>query len=84
MLFTPDDHADNSPATWRVTKAAERLWYLVAKDGGVLKSFKTKRQAVQEKQAGFLVDLYDKEGRWYRGEHIPGWRPFGEAEGGEA
>jgi len=39
------------------------------------------REAEDLKTSGHLVDLYNKEGRWYAGEDIPGWRPFRERGG---
>lgn len=79
LFTTPEAHAANPPETWEVSKAAERLWYLAPADAaGVLDSFTTKTAAEAAKVSGWLVDLYEKEGRWYAGETVAGWRPYAE------
>jgi hypothetical protein len=76
MLFMEKDHAANPPSTWLVVKAAPRLWNLTTKDGGVIESRTTKKDAESLTQSGWLVSLYEKEGRWFAGESIPGWKPY--------
>lgn len=78
MMFPPEDHAANAPDTWVVVKAMERLWQLKTKDGDVIQSFPTKTRALQARNAGFYPNLYEKEGRWYAGEKIPGWKEYSE------
>lgn len=76
-LFSPEDHPNNPPETWQVRQVTPRLWHLTDKDGrGVLDSRTTKREAEALKVSGWLVNLYEKEGRWYAGEAVAGWRPF--------
>lgn len=75
MLFKPEDHAANGPETWLVVKATDRIWHLRTKDGGVLQSCSTKREAEALRTSGFYVNLYERERRWYGGELIPGLRP---------
>lgn len=83
MLFSAQDHPHNPPATWRVEKSG-RKWKLVAKDGGTLDTFDTKRAAEAAKSTGIIADLYEKERRWFAGEHIPGWKPYAEVQQPEA
>lgn len=79
MLFPAEAHADNPPESWQVVKAADRIWHLTTKDGGVLDSVKTKREAEALKVSGPYVSLYEKEGKWFAGEPVPGWKPYKKA-----
>jgi hypothetical protein len=76
-LFSgPEEHAANPPATWTVDKPTDqRLWYLMAGDVNI-DTFPTKRAAEAAKVSGWLVELYDKEARWYAGEVIKHWKPY--------
>jgi hypothetical protein len=77
MLFaTPQEHADNPPSSWAVRKAGRRLWQLCDKQGGVLGSATTKREAESLKGEGFYFNLYNDEGRWFRGERVRDWKPY--------
>lgn len=81
MLFSAADHPHNPPASWTVVKVAKGLWHLRTKDGGVLEySLKTKKEGEALKVSGFLVDLYETEGRWYAGEPVANWRPYAEVK----
>ena len=80
MLFGPDEIADNGPETWKVEKRAEHLWSLLTKGNVGLDTFPTRKAALAAKGSGFLVELYNKEHRWYAGEQIPSWRPWSECE----
>jgi len=74
-LFKAAEHADNPPSTWRVVKSGAR-WALVTRGGGVLGTFGRKRDAVEGLTCGPLVNLYEKESRWYAGESVPGWKAY--------
>jgi hypothetical protein len=74
MLFPPETHAENPPATWRVGKCGRR-WSLTDAAGAVLESFDTKRAAEAARTSGHSAELYEKERRWYAGENVPGWKP---------
>lgn len=78
LFLTPEDHAANPPSTWTVTKACDRIWHLDTSDGEPLDSFTTKTAAEAAKVEGFLVRLYDQEGRWMAGETPPGRRSYAE------
>ena len=76
MFPTPAAHAANPPSTWAVTKVREKLWHLTTKDGAVIVSATTKKDAEAMKTGGFHALLYANETRWYAGETIPGWKPY--------
>lgn len=69
------EHEADPPAAWHVEKHGRR-WALVSSSGGTLDTFATKREALAAKESGFLASLYEKEGRWFRGETVPGWKPY--------
>ena len=76
-LFTnPNDHALNPPSTWEVRKVADRVWALTDAYGEVLDRFKTRREAEEAKVSGFLVKLYNDEGRCFAGLPVNGWKPY--------
>lgn len=75
MFTTPEDHAANPPESWEVVKAAPRVWRLLIA-GDVAQTFTTRREAEEATQSGRLVETYRKEGRWFAGEQIPGWKPY--------
>lgn len=76
MYRTPEEHDANPPASWTVAKAGPRLWHLNDASGETIWSFPTKRDAEQARTEGFLADLYEKEGRWFRGEPVTGWKQY--------
>jgi hypothetical protein len=76
VLFGPDEHAANAPDTWKVIRVG-RNWAITTKDEiGRLDTCATKRTAIERTKSGFLVDLYEKERRWYAGEQVAGWKPY--------
>lgn len=75
LHLTPEEHDANPPSSWTARKNGNR-WQLVDKSGGVLDTFDTKTKAEAAKSSGFLFDLYQKEGRWFRGETPAGCRPY--------
>ncbi len=82
-LFSgPEEHAANPPETWRIVKAAERVWNVCPKDSDdVITSCKRKIDAEMLKEPfSWLYAAYAKEGRWYAGENISGWRPYAECQ----
>lgn len=75
-LFLAQEHADNPPNTWKVVKAG-RVWHLQAQDGTVIEyGIRTKAAAETLRTEGPFVAMYEKERRWYRGENVPGWKPY--------
>lgn len=76
LHLTPEDHVADPPSGWIIKKAGRR-WALSSPiNGGVFDYFDTKRAAQAAKTAGFLVSLYEKEGRWFAGEPIANWKPY--------
>lgn len=76
----PVEHAANPPETWKVSKQANRSWYVTTSDGAkVLHRARSKGEAVAAIRVGFIRNLYDRETRWYAGESIPGWRDYKDA-----
>ncbi len=76
LHLTPEDHNANPPSTWVVIKG-ERGWYLRQHNStDTLEVFRTKKAAEQAKLSGWYVDLYAKEGRWFAGENVSGWKPY--------
>ncbi len=75
-LFTPETHNANSPDTWTVRKSGRRFGVFSMNSENPLNSFTTKREADEATKTGPLVDLYEKERRWYAGEQVSGWKPF--------
>jgi hypothetical protein len=79
LHLTPEEHDADPPSGWTVHKHGRR-WQLRSKDGGVFDTFDTKRQAEAAKTSGRLFDLYQKEGRWFKGETPPGWKSYVECK----
>jgi hypothetical protein len=79
LHLTPEEHDADPPSGWTVHKNGRR-WQLRNKDGGVIDTFDTKRQAEAAKTSGHLFDLYQDEGRWFKGERPRGWRPYAECK----
>lgn len=75
LHLTPEDHDNDPPNGWTVRKSG-RKWQLISRSGGVLDTFDTKSKAENAKTSGFIFSLYQKEGRWFKGESIPGWKPY--------
>ncbi len=73
--LTLKEHDADPPSGWSVRKVGSR-YQLLSGSGGVLTSFDTRTKAEEAKKSGFLFDLYQKEGRWFRGEPVPGWKPY--------
>jgi hypothetical protein len=76
LHLTPAEHDADPPSGWTVHRRGARKWELRSVTGAVLALRDTKREAESLKAAGFLIDLYDAEGRWFRGESVPGWKPY--------
>jgi hypothetical protein len=75
LHLTPQEHDADPPEGWTVAKSGRR-WHLLSRNGGVLDTFNTKREATEAKSKGFVFNLYQKEGRWFRGEPVPNWKPY--------
>lgn len=74
--LNPKEHDADPPQGWIVRKAGKALWHLLSRDGGVLDRFTTKKDAEAAKTAGRIFNLYQKEGRWFKGDTPAGWRPY--------
>lgn len=77
MIFaTPKEHNDNPPSSWIVKRVGAK-WGLFPKDSDTpLDMAETKAKAESLRTAGFMAELYEKEGRWFKGEKVDGWRPW--------
>jgi len=78
LHLTPEEHDADPPAGWTVRKGDKhgRRWQLCNRDGYVVDTFSTKKEAEAAKTKGRIFDIYQKEGRWFKGEQIPMWRPY--------
>jgi hypothetical protein len=76
LHLTPKDHNEDPPQGWTVKKATDKRWQLQSKTGGVIDTFTTKKDAEAAKTSGFAFNLYEKEGHWFKGETVPGWKPY--------
>lgn len=72
----PAEHAANPPETWIVTRVGHQ-WALQTTAGGTLDHATTRSAAESLRTEGFIANLYAKEARWYAGESVSGWRPYG-------
>lgn len=73
---TPAEHDANPPSTWTVVRidcASSARWGLTTADGMLLDSFSTRKAAEAAKVDGSTASLYEKEGRWFAGEHVHPW-----------
>jgi hypothetical protein len=82
MIFSgPEEHAANPPSTWRVVKAAERIWQVQTVAGTVIETRATRKAAAAETEAGaYWVKQYEKESRWYAGEPVAQWKPWAQVK----
>lgn len=80
---SPEFHAANPPSTWQIVKTG-KVWHIHTADGFRLSyTHERKRDAVQELTEalageGMLAVQYEKEGRWFAGASISGWRDYAE------
>lgn len=74
-LFTKPEHASNSPATWTVRKHGSKWGVFAANQSNPIDTFTTRAAAIEATTHGRLVDLYEKERRWYAGDNVLGWKP---------
>jgi hypothetical protein len=75
LFATPKKHAENGPETWIVDGSGSN-WWLRMKDGAQLEPHRRKRDAEAARVDGWAVRLYAKEGRWFAGEPVNGWKPY--------
>jgi hypothetical protein len=80
LHLTPEEHDADPPEGWTVRKGNDRKWRLCSGSGGILGAFNTKAKAEAAKTSGHYFDLYQKEGRWFRGERFPDWKPYAECK----
>jgi hypothetical protein len=82
LFSTPQTHAENAPETWQTVKVADRAWEVQTKDGTTLTRMTRKVDAdmVRTCPESFMRMAYDKEGRWYAGAQIPGWKSWAECK----
>ena len=71
------EHAENPPESWRVVKTGRR-YALQTASGITLDTFERKGHAEDARSTGFVAKLYADETRWYAGESVNGWKPYGE------
>jgi hypothetical protein len=76
LHMTLADHDADPPAAWQVVKAGSRNWHLNSSLGATIGSYQTRQAAEAGRESGPFVTLWEQEGRWMRGEAIPGWRPY--------
>lgn len=77
LFLTPEDHAANPPETWEVRRVTAKCWHLTqANNGPTFSSYRTQRDAEEARTSGVFFNLYFKEGRWFAGEEIFGWKPY--------
>ena len=69
-----------APSTWQVVKVADRLWHLDNAQGVNLGGYRTRKEAEAGKVSGAYVTLWEKEGRWMRGDTPAGWRPYADVK----
>jgi hypothetical protein len=74
------DHDADPPSVWQVVKVADRCWHLDSSLGGTIGSYTARKAAEAGRETGPWVGLWEKEGRWMRGEPVPGWRPYAEVK----
>jgi len=77
LFSNPAEHATNPPNTWQVVKVGKR-WHLRTAHGTMINGYPRRKDAEAACKSGYLVDLYNKEARWYRSETVQGWRPYSE------
>lgn len=86
LFQSPEQHAANGPDTWRVEKVREGLWAILTAEGDGwnagdrLETFPTRKSAVEGLETGWAASLWEKERRWYAGEHIHGWKSWAEVK----
>lgn len=81
LHLTQAEHDANPPSTWEVVKVTPRLWHLRQRGAEhPIESFTTKGAAEAARESGHLVDLYRKEGEWFAGRPVPGWKPRAECK----
>jgi hypothetical protein len=80
MHLTLEDHDADPPSAWRVVRIGPRCWHLDTSlpRGGTIGYYGTRRDAERGKVDGPYVTLYEREGRWMRGQTPAGWRPYAE------
>lgn len=75
LHLTPQEHENDPPEKWTVRKSGRR-WQLLSTSGGVIDTYDTKKDAETARTKGYIYDLYQKEGRWFQGQPVPGWKPY--------
>ena len=76
MHMTLADHDADPPSAWKIVKVTSRCWHLDSSLGGTIGSYATRKAAEADKESGPYVNMWENEGRWMRGEPVPGWRPY--------
>lgn len=75
-MFSYQDHKINDPTTWIVKKHGRKWGLFTQNHENPLDTFNTKIEANLAKTTGRLVDLYQKEAKWYAGEVVAGWKSY--------
>ena len=77
LHLTPKEHNENPPATWEVREIADRRWGVFQRGAEHPMTTQPRKQDAEMcRKMGFLVDMYNKEGRWFAGKTVPGWKPY--------
>lgn len=61
------EHLANPPATWTVHRVAARTWQVRTRDGAIVDRCASKAAAVQSRQDGTHVRLWQERTDWYLG-----------------
>ena len=78
LFSSPQENAANGPETWEVRRSG-RVWQVVTKSGTVIEhAVSTRRGALELKESGMYVRMYEQERRWYAGETPTGQRSYSE------
>ncbi len=75
-LFSKEDHHKYPPEIWVVKKHGSKWGVFTTESDNPINTFTTKIEAIRATTNGLLVDLYEKERRWYAGETVTGWKPY--------
>jgi hypothetical protein len=83
LHLSPEQHAANPPESWRVEREQDggRVWWHLHIDtegDRAIQAYRTRKEATENLTSGFYFNLYAKEGRWFAGGKIDGWKSYAE------
>lgn len=73
---TPQEHEADPPSAWAVAKVANRCWQLRSSFGWTVDTYTSRKAAEADRSGGRWVGLFEREGRWFAGQPVAGWRPY--------